>query len=310
MKFSEETKNELMEKLGELARKAGSMSAAGKLTGLSPGIISGLVHGNYKGNADAQYEVLYNYFKAAEQQEEAGSRTDDRAVYVPTSISEEICAVIRNCQINGGLAVVSGHAGIGKTMAIRRFERENRSLAVVITVSACTKSIKSVLKQLCEKFSIKKGASDDMWFAIANKLHDKMVLIFDEAQHLPLKTIEMLRSFSDYFYARGQTLGIVFVGNLEVAENFKGSRCADYAQIVNRTRLNRRYYTTDVTEEDVKKLFPRFSDDEMKLDFMLSICRSLLGIRRARAFYEDAIDSNVKTYDELVEFAKKLDLEF
>ena len=135
-----------------------------------------------------------------------------------------------------------------------------------------------------------------------------MVLIFEEAQHLPLKTIEMLRSFSDYFYSQGQTLGIVFVGNLEVAENFNGNRRADYAQIVNRTRLNRRYYTDNVTMRDASMLFPRFGDDEMKMEFILMVARSSLGIRGAKVFYENALDAGVVTYEELVELSKKLGL--
>ena len=142
-----------------------------------------------------------------------------------------------------------------------------------------------------------------MWFRLAGKMSDKMVLIFDEAQHLPLKTIEMLRSFSDYFYSQGQTLGIVFVGNLEVAENFNGNRRADYAQIVNRTRLNRRYYTDNVTMNDASMLFPRFGDDEMKMEFILMVARSSLGIRGAKVFYENALDAGVATYEELGELS-------
>lgn len=308
MQYSEEAKIRILEKLDALATAQGSMAKASELVGVSSAVISGLKSGKYRGDVDRQLEIIEKYFDAREDAEEVVTVSTEDSGYKPTSISEEICAVIKNCQLNGGLAAVAGHAGIGKTMAVTKFARENPSLAKVITVTACTKSIKSVLKQLCEKFSIGKCSADEMWFRLVGKMSDKMVLIFDEAQHLPLKTIEMLRSFSDYFYSQGQTLGIVFVGNLEVAENFNGNRRADYAQIVNRTRLNRRYYTEDVTEGDALMLFPKFHDDEMKLGFMLGVCRSSLGIRGARVFYENAIDAGVNTYEELVELSKKLGL--
>lgn len=308
MQYSEETRKLILEKLDAFASEQGSMSKASALVGVSSAVISGLKSGKYKGDADRQFEILDKYFSAKEDAEDVTMSYAEETGYMPTSISEEICAVIKNCQLNGGLAAVSGHAGIGKTMAVTKFAKENPSLSKVITVTACTKSIKSVLKQLCEKFSIGKCAADEMWFRLVGKMSDKMVLIFDEAQHLPLKTIEMLRSFSDYFHSQGQTLGIVFVGNLEVAENFNGNRRADYAQIVNRTRLNRRYYTEDVTENDAKMLFPRFCGDDMKMGFMLGVCRSSLGIRGARVFYENALDANISTYDELIELSKKLSL--
>lgn len=306
-----ERQKELLGKLEALGKELESFSKAGQLIGISPAVISGLRSGTYRGKADAMFEKLEKYFGAKEEAQsvvEARGEAGDKGVYKPTSISEEICAVIKNCQLNGGLAAVSGHAGIGKTMAVTKFAKDNQSLATVIRVTACTKSIKSILKQLCTAFGVDKCSSDEMWFKLADKMRDKMVLIFDEAQHLPLKTIEMLRSFSDYFDSKGQTLGIVFVGNLEVAENFNGNRRADYAQIVNRTRLNRRYYTDNVTMNDAKMLFPRFSNDEMKMEFILTVARSSLGIRGAKVFYENALDAGVNTYDELVELSKKLEL--
>lgn len=61
------------------------------------------------------------------------------------------------------------------------------------------------------------------------------MLIFDESQHLPLKTIEVLRSFSDDFADHGQTMGICFIGNLETVTRI-GSKKAEFAQIANRNQ--------------------------------------------------------------------------
>lgn len=80
---------------------------------------------------------------------------------------------------------------------------------------------------------------DELWINIVGKLSDGMVLTFDEAQHLPIKTIETLRSFSDHFRDSGQILGTIFIGNHETARRLGTNKKADFAQIRNRTKQTR-----------------------------------------------------------------------
>ena len=80
-------------------------------------------------------------------------------------------------------------------------------------------------------------------------------MIFDEAQHLPPTTIEVLRSFSDYFADNGQTLGICFVGNPETVDRYSSKR-AEFAQIANRTKQKKIYTQEEIKRDDIVKLFP------------------------------------------------------
>ena len=304
-KYSKEQKEEILNKLYAFADEVGSVSKTTEFTGVSASIISSLRSGKYKGDEDKQYEILESYFNARENAEFVKSDTEE---YVPTSISENVYAIIKNCQLKGGLAIACGDAGIGKTKAAQKFNNDNPNLSVLITANMCVRSIRSVLKLLCEKLSISERGIDDMWFAIANKLRDKMVIIIDEAQHLPIKTIEALRAFSDYFADKGQTLGIIFIGNNEAALNFRGSKRADFAQIINRTKQNRQYYTTQLTRDDIVMLFPEFKGKELETDFMLAVAQSKQALRGAYNLYSNACDNDNTSYEGLVAMAKSMEM--
>ena len=166
-----------------------------------------------------------------------------------------------------------------------------------------------MLKLLCDKLGINEKSIDEMWLAVANKLRDKMVIIIDEAQHLPIKTVEALRAFSDYFNDKGQTLGIVFVGNNEAAYNFRGGKRADFAQIINRTKQSKQYYTSQISEKDIIKLFPALAGKSKETEFMLAIARSKQALRGAVNLYSNASDNENTTYEGLVAMAKSMDME-
>ncbi len=303
--YSEQEKQGLLQKLYDLAEEMGSINKTVPLTGVSSTVISQLRSGKYKGNEDSMYEKLEAYFKARESSTELNIGNDD---YVPTSISENVYAIIKNSQLKGGLAIACGDAGVGKTRAAQKFVADNPNLSMLITINPCLKGSRSVLKLLCDRLSVNERTLDEMWLGVANKLRDKMVLIFDEAQHLPIKTIEALRAFSDYFTDKGQTLGIVFIGNMEAVHNFNGNRRADFAQIVNRTKQNRQYYTRNITRADIEKLFPELKGRDKELDFMLAIAQSKQAIRGASNLYSNASDNEDTSYNGLVAMAKAMEM--
>ena len=66
-----------------------------------------------------------------------------------------------------------------------------------------------------------------MWLRLADSFEgERKVLIIDEAQHLPIKTIEAIRAFFD----SNPQLGICLVGNIETVTNTGKSKEA-FAQI-------------------------------------------------------------------------------
>ncbi len=305
--FFTEEQNLALKRFAELEAKLGSQSKACQQIGISAAIISQLRKGTYKGDVEAQFAKLNSYFelKAEAAAQPSGATTMG---YAPTSISTKVYEDIRNCQLQGGLAISCGAAGIGKTMASKRYVRDHPSDSIYIAVNPCLVTVRSLLRVLCDKLNVSEKRVDEMWFGIAGKLRDGMVIIIDEAQHCPIKTLEALRAFSDYFAEQGQTLGIALVGNTETVNNMGGKKKAEFAQISSRTRRKKVYDTTCIKRDDIRLLFPDLAGKEPEIDFLYGVACSTQAIRGTVNLYYNALDNANTSYEGLVAMAKHMGL--
>lgn len=299
---------DLLQKVEQLKREKNlSQNEVGKLMGISGAALSQIKNGKYPADPQSLFDAMANYFGVKEK----AKLTYTEVEYAPTNISTKIYDIISVCQVKGGLAVVAGDAGIGKTKAAQKFIADNPTNSILITVNSCFTSIKSLLKIIADRIGAAPERSrDELWFAITRKLSDGMVLIFDEAQHLTLKDIEVLRSFSDYFNDKGQTLGICFIGNLDTVDRI-GSKKAEFAQIANRTKQRKIYLKSQIKREDIKKLFPVLESEqkEEEIDFLFRIAQTPQALRGVVNLFSNAYDNEDYSYKGLVAMAKFMDIE-
>lgn len=296
-----------LEQFDALAAKLGSQNKACAQVGISAAVMSPLKKGTYLGDANAQIDKLISYFRVKEEAAtiaSAGVLTE----YVPTSISSKVYDVIRNCQLKGGLAVACGDAGIGKTMAAKRFLHDHPNDTIYVALNPCLTTVKSLLKILCNKMNISDRTNDEMWLSLANKLRDGMVIVIDEAQHCPIRTLEALRALTDYFAELGQTLGIAFIGNTETANAWGGKKKAEFAQISNRTRQKKVYSTALIRREDIQLLFPELRQRDPEIDFLLEVAHTPQAIRGVVNLYSNALDNDNISYEGLVAMAKHMEM--
>lgn len=277
------------------------------LVGVSKTAISQLRKNNYPSDPQGIFDIIESYFKTKEK----AALTYKETGYVNTSISSEICNIIRVCQVKGGLAMVGGDAGIGKTKAARHFVREHGADSVLIHVNPCMSAIRPLLEGVAEKVGAgTEKTNDKLWRSIVGRLSDGMVLIFDESQHLTYKTIEVLRSFSDYFNDMDQTLGICFLGNTDAAGKIGGKR-AEFAQISNRTKFRKIYSTDAVKREDIAKLFPMLEAQHMEkeIDLLWNVAKTPQAIRGTVNLFSNAYDNRDYSYNGLVAAMKFMDMQ-
>ena len=298
-----------LEKVEELKKNRGiSQEAAGKLIGISGSALSQIKSGKYAADVGSVIKKIENYFLLKEDFGE----TYQEVEYAETFISSKVYDTIRLCHIKGGLAIFSGDAGIGKTKAAKKYAADNPTNSIYIALNPCLTSMKSILKMLCAKLGARPERQlDDMWLSIREKLSDGMVIIFDEAQHLPYKPIEMLRSFADAFMDEGQTLGIVFIGNPETVRRLGAKQKAEFAQIANRTKQKLVYGTKQIQRHDIELLFPILQKTEMaaETDFLWRVAQSEQGLRGAVNLFGNAYDNGNYTFKGLVAMAKHMELD-
>lgn len=295
---------ELQQKLRDYIKNAcnGSQNQAAKALGWSAAYISTYLKGDFKGDL-AKFESSLSEAFANKNAAENLRSAVVSGTYKPTGISEGVYETIRLCHLKGGLAIECGDAGIGKTMACKKYAEDFPTSAIYVTVNPCLVTLNAFLKLMCRTQKITaSGRKDEMWMRLSDSFAgERKVIIIDEAQHLPIKTIEAIRAFFD----SNPTLGICLVGNIETVTNTGRSKEA-FAQIRNRTKLTEIRHTTSITANDIALLFPPVDEDEKAKNLLLGIARSEQGIRGASNVFSNAVDNGNITYDGLLAMAKAM----
>lgn len=195
--------------------------------------------------------------------------------FVETKVSKAVMNAISYSHIQGKIAVVYGDAGVGKTMAINQYCKEN-NLAIKITISPSYASMSGVNELIADKLGVRERVSRKIYAEIIAKLKDSgRVIIIDEAQHLTVRTLNHLRCMADE-----SGVGITLVGNDEVYTKLKGSGRADFAQLFSRIGMRKQVLTNTLSKEDILSVFGMI-DDEAAQDILFKIARTNYGLRGA-----------------------------
>lgn len=282
-----------------------SQNKAAAMIGVSQTTLSQYRSGKYGGNIGEVERKLEEFFRTREiaaANEAKASPYKASSDYAPTSISEDVYKAIQYCQIERGMMILHGDAGIGKTKGAMKFVRENPTNAIYIKCSPVGGTLTNALKLLAKALKLPNMRSKlDLMIAIQDRLRgtDKVIII-DEAQHLKYATLEELRSLSDPDDMTGERgTGICLIGNTEVYSRMVGKQEAQFAQQFSRVKMTRHYTTSKVKLADMEVLFPSLVGKTRELNFLLNISQSKWGIRGATSVYNNAVNNEDIGFDGL-----------
>ena len=288
----------LLIKFEHLIVSEGSAGNASKKIGKMPSTMSDIRKYKYRGNETEVFKALKEYFATKEERTKVFKSVE----YAPTGISRNIYEAIRLVQIKGECGIITGDPGVGKTKTIEKYEADNPKSTVVITGEYFRTGVNSILEMLAEAL----GISEDK----PSRL--RMIIIVDEAQCFSFRALDALRSFSDMFQKRGETLGIAYIGNHCLRDMFRGKYSESHGQLWSRFSVKPKYYSIQITVDDLKMLFPILVEDNMlkELYFLHSIATATReGLRTAVRLFSAAYDSGDYTLDNLVSWAHNFDVE-
>lgn len=233
-----------------------------------------------KGDIEAVENKLKEFFQIQEEKTQNAQkaepfRTKTSAGYIPTTISEEAYKLIRYCQLEKGIVVIDGDAGIGKTKAAAKFLQDNPSTTVYVKATPSTGSTRSLLKMIAKTLKLPENQrTEDLSVSIQEKLRETdKVIIIDEAQNLKFLTLEEIRGWVDEDIFTGKPgIGIVLIGNVEVYNKMLGKQEAIFAQQFNRTnewieRAKQRVLNNaEITDQSVKEIMFLFDEAAWTLE--------------------------------------------
>ena len=188
---------ELQAKVETYMKETGiSQAKLAPMMNLSGAVLSQYRRSVYdKGDVGDVERKIREFFQIKEEQAENAKKTESfNAVrgYVATSISESIYKMIRYCQLEKGIVVIDGDAGIGKTKAATKFLRDNPATAIYISTTPSTSSVRSLLRMIARALKISENQrTEDLSISIRERLRSSdNVLIIDEAQNLKFMALE------------------------------------------------------------------------------------------------------------------------
>ena len=303
--MSKQYNTKLQERLEKFLKDENlSQAKAAPILGISQAALSQYRRSMYdKGDIEAVENKLKEFFQIQEEKTQNAQkaepfRTKTSAGYIPTTISEEAYKLIRYCQLEKGIVVIDGDAGIGKTKAAAKFLQDNPSTTVYVKATPSTGSTRSLLKMIAKTLKLPENQrTEDLSVSIQEKLRETdKVIIIDEAQNLKFLTLEE----------------IVLIGNVEVYNKMLGKQEAIFAQQFNRTKLHGRYRTSDIQREDVVKFFPVLEEKGMQkeIDYLLSISHSKWGIRGMVSVFNNAVNNEDISFEGLEKMANTMGIRF
>lgn len=266
------------------------------------------------GDVSKMESQLEEFFRTQQEQEASVEKARPYGPvqgYAPTSISENVYKMIRYCQLQKGLVIIHGDAGVGKTKGAGKFEMENPTATIYIESSPAAGSLRGVLKQLARALKISdKLHNDDMADEIKAKLWDgNKLVIIDEAQHLTYKALEQITRWPDPDRLTGERhISLVLMGNSVIYHRMRGRQEAIFSQQFSRMGYRLLCETRSITLDDTKKLFTKLAEDGRKkeLAFLHGICQSKWGIRGAVNVYNNAVNNEDIGYEGLYSMARTM----
>jgi len=232
----------LVEELKELIKtKKYTLAYVAKAINVSNATLHLWLKNDYKGNVQKVNYAVANFIEIEKLRE--NKITID---FVKTSIVSDIYDVAKICHVENEIGVCYGNAGLGKTFAVKKYAIDNPE--VILVEADMGYSPKVLFSEIHKKLGFDGyGTIHGMFLDIIDKLKSSgRLIIVDEAEHLPYKSLELLRRI----YDKAQ-VGILLVGMPRLIMNLKGEQ-RQYAQLYSRVGIAKQLNA--LNEEDKKAI--------------------------------------------------------
>ena len=217
----------LIEELKEYLKvKNYTLSRVAKAINLSNATLHLWMNNNYKGNVK-KIEDAISKFLEIDKLRENKIHID----FINTSIVEDIFEIAKTCHVENEIGVCCGNAGLGKTFAVKKYAIEHHD--VILIEADLGYSPRVLFSEIHKKLGFDGcGTIHTMFNNIIDKLmYSNRLIIIDEAEHLPYKSLELLRRI----YDKAQ-VGILLVGMPRLIMNLQGEK-KQYAQLYSRVGI-------------------------------------------------------------------------
>lgn len=208
-----------------MAERKYSQTAVARNLGISTAALSQWLVGEYGGRADKINSSVKAFLQREEERRASRKLVID---FLPTDTAQKIFEICRLCHLDGEIGLITGDAGSGKTTSVKEYARQNSD--VILIEADLGYSARVLFKELHRKIGRDgEGILHDMFDDVVDKLKDSgRLIIVDEAEHLPVRALDLLRRINDK-----AGVGIVLIGLPRLVEQITKKR-GDFAYLYSR----------------------------------------------------------------------------
>ncbi|OPY00833.1 MAG: hypothetical protein A4E61_01860 [Syntrophorhabdus sp. PtaB.Bin184] len=164
---------------------------------------------------------------------------DPEFLYLSPSHKEALAAIIYGIEEKKGFVAIVGAVGVGKTTILRSYlEKADKKRLKIVYVFNPRLSFEGLLKTIYQELELPVESNDVV--EMTNRLYEVLieeyragntiVLVVDEAQNMPVDTLENLRMLSNLETSRDKLIQIVLVGQPEFEEELQQHRLRQLRQ--------------------------------------------------------------------------------
>jgi len=181
---------------------------------------------------------------------------DPRFLYMSSAHREGLAHLLYGVQGEGGIVLLTGEVGTGKTTLCRCLLDQIQSSCDIAYILHPRMNAEELLETICDEFHIPVGATSGSVKALVDAINAHLlrahaqdrraVVIIDEAQNLRADVLEQLRLLTNLETNTRKLLQIILIGQPELQTMLRRPELRQVAQ-----RVVARYHLTHLTRSEV-----------------------------------------------------------
>lgn len=217
-----------------------------KAAGVSRTALSQFISGKYNGDNEKMQRLIADAIETETAHITFKTTNPD---FIETFNSKRFFMIAHNCLMSRDIAVCYGDAGFGKTESAREYVAQKPTAILIEADPGYTPTV--LFRELHTKIG---GAGNHTLHNLFTDCIDRLcnsnrLLIIDEAEQLPYKSLEMMRRLWDK-----ANIGILLVGMPKLIGNLRGIR-GQFSQLYSRVGFVARL--EPIREEDSENIVKR-----------------------------------------------------
>ncbi len=212
-----------------------SIKAAATASGIAYSTLSAWLNNKYAGDNAAVDAKVERWLDSTRTRSHVRKALPQEPGFIETPTAQIWMSVFEYSQGGPDIGLITGDAGVGKTIAAKHYRDSNPNVWLM-TADSSMRSPTAILRKLTRLVDANTQSGPGMMDSILERVRDtRGLIIVDEAQNLQTESIDLLRKIYDE-----ADIGLVFMGNMPLKSRIEGmGRQSSHAQIFSRVGMRK-----------------------------------------------------------------------